>query len=169
MHDDPSQRTFGVHEAALLLGRRQKKKPVMLSTTAQSAIRQSAAFSLQSSMLSYSISSLVLAPPGPWAQVDVFPVVEAGAAHLALVKREPERLDQVQRGAGGEAASAGVAGVPVDLGMHEHDVDGHEVSRLSHLPREASAAARTTFTTNATAKAGSDVIRGQRTSERTSN
>ena len=102
----------------------------MLSTTAQSAIRQSAVFSLQSSMPSYSISSLVLAPPGPWAQVDVFPVVEAGAAHLALVKREPERLDQVQRGAGGEAASPGVAGVPVDLGIYQDDMDRHNATRV---------------------------------------
>ena len=49
-------------------------------------------------------------PARPDAQVDVLPVVEAGAFHLALVEREAERLDEMQRGAGGEAGAAGVAG-----------------------------------------------------------
>ena len=53
----------------------------------------------------------------------MLPVIEAGALHLPLVEREAERLDQVQRGAGGKARTPGVAGVPVDLGMHEDDVD----------------------------------------------
>ena len=52
----------------------------------------------------------------------MFPVIEAGALHLAFVEREAEWLDQVQRGAGGEAGATGVARVAGDLGRHQHDL-----------------------------------------------
>ena len=54
-----------------------------------------------------------------------FPVVEPGALHLFFVEREPERLDQMQRRANRETRAAGIAGVPVDLGMDEDDVERH--------------------------------------------
>src|SRR3954470_13186050 len=50
-------------------------------------------------------------PARPHTQVDVFPVVEASALHLALIQREPERLDEMQGRTGGEAGATGVAGV----------------------------------------------------------
>lgn len=65
---------------------------------------------------------LELVPRRPDAQVYMFPVVEARALHLALVQREPEWLDQMQRRAGGEARATRIARVPMDLGMHEYDV-----------------------------------------------
>src|SRR5207302_7666711 len=61
-------------------------------------------------------------PIGPHTQIDVFPVVESRAFHLAFVEREAEWLDEVQGGAGSEARSARVPGVPVNLWMHENDV-----------------------------------------------
>ena len=62
-------------------------------------------------------------PVGPDPQVDVLPVIEAGAFDLLLVERKAERLDEMQRRAGRQAGAAGVAGVPVNLGMNEDDVD----------------------------------------------
>ena len=53
----------------------------------------------------------------------MLPVVEAGAFHLLLVERKAQRLDQVQGRAGREAGAAGIAGIPVNLGMDEDDVD----------------------------------------------
>jgi len=50
------------------------------------------------------------------------PVVEARAAHRAIVERETDRPDQVQLGADGQAGPTGVAGVPGDLGRDQHDV-----------------------------------------------
>ena len=47
----------------------------------------------------------------------MLPVVETSAFDLALVEREAERLDEVQRGAGGKARAARVPGVPVNLGV----------------------------------------------------
>jgi hypothetical protein len=54
----------------------------------------------------------------------VLPVVEAGAPHLTVVERKAERLDEMQRGPGGEACPSRVPGVPVNLWMHEDDVRG---------------------------------------------
>jgi len=64
-------------------------------------------------------------PVVPLAEVDVFPVVESGSAHFAVVEGKTEWLHQVQRGTGGKAGPPGVSGVPVDLGMNENDVNRH--------------------------------------------
>jgi hypothetical protein len=61
-------------------------------------------------------------PALPRPQLDVLPVVQPGALHLPLAEREPERLDEMERGAGREARASRVSGVPVDLGMYEDDV-----------------------------------------------
>ena len=66
-------------------------------------------------------------PARPHPQVDVLPIVEAGALHLPFLEREAERLDEMQGGAGGEARTAGVPGVPVNLWMDEYDVCGGSV------------------------------------------
>src|SRR6476661_237416 len=67
---------------------------------------------------------LVPTRPHPW--MDVLPVVEARAFHFSLVERETERLDEMEVSTRGEAGASGVAGVPVNLGMNENDVDGQE-------------------------------------------
>src|SRR5687767_13511402 len=54
-------------------------------------------------------------PAGPDAQVDVLPVVEAGTADLPLIERKAERLDEMQRRTGGEARTARISGVPMNL------------------------------------------------------
>src|SRR5262245_13183578 len=59
------------------------------------------------------------------SQVDVLPVVETGAPDLALVEREAKRLDQVKGRPGRKTGSSRVAGVPMNFGMDENDVDGH--------------------------------------------
>src|SRR5262249_38274993 len=64
-------------------------------------------------------------PVRPHPQVDVLPVIEPGAAHLALVERKAERLDKMEGGAGREARAPSVAGIPVNLWMHEDDVYRH--------------------------------------------
>ena len=51
------------------------------------------------------------------------PVVEPGPAHLALVEGEAERLDKVELGSRRETGPPGVAGVPVDLGLDQNDVE----------------------------------------------
>ena len=61
-------------------------------------------------------------PARPHFQVDVLPVIESRTLHLALIEREAERLDEMQRGSGGETCAARVAGVPVNLRMDEYDV-----------------------------------------------
>src|SRR5947209_7486570 len=61
-------------------------------------------------------------PARPHPQIDVFPVVESSAFHLAFIEREAEWLDEVQRGAGSEARSTRIPGVPVNLRVHEDDV-----------------------------------------------
>ena len=57
------------------------------------------------------------------AHVDEVPVVDAGAAHAALVDAEAERADEVEhrRGRGAEARDA--AGVRRDLRLDEDDVE----------------------------------------------
>src|SRR5579884_945279 len=75
-------------------------------------------------------------PARPHSQIDVLPVVESCALHLALVEREAERLDEMQRRAGGETRPSGVAGVPVNLRMHENDVNHFALSiSPSRTPR----------------------------------
>ena len=72
--------------------------------------------------------ALERAPARPHADVDVLPVVEPRALYLTLVQREAKRLDEMQCGARCQTAAPGVAGVPVDLRMHQHDVRAHETS-----------------------------------------
>src|SRR5687767_3674943 len=62
-------------------------------------------------------------PVRPDAHVDMLPIVEAGALDLTFVERKAERCDEVQHGARGETGSACITGVPVNLGVDEHDVD----------------------------------------------
>jgi hypothetical protein len=57
-------------------------------------------------------------------EVDQRPVVEPGALQVAVLEREAERLDQVQRRAGGGRQARGAAGVVRDLGVHQQDVHG---------------------------------------------
>ena len=61
----------------------------------------------------------------------MFPVIEAGALHLALIEREAEWLDEVQRRAGSEARASRVAGVPMNFGVNEHNVRRHVVIAYS--------------------------------------
>ena len=61
----------------------------------------------------------------------MLPIVEARTTHLAFVERESERLDQVQRCTSGEAGPTGIAGVPVDLGVDQRDVDGYGTTFFS--------------------------------------
>jgi len=57
----------------------------------------------------------------------VLPVVQPGTFDLPLVERKPERFDEMKRRTGREARATGVAGVPVDFGMDEDDVDQSEL------------------------------------------
>ena len=56
----------------------------------------------------------------------MLPVVQPRALHLALVEGEAQWLDEVQRGASGEAGASGVTGIPMNFGTDEHDVNGHD-------------------------------------------
>src|SRR5207244_1319495 len=67
-------------------------------------------------------SRLESLPVGMTMHVDVPPVVEAGAAKVPVVDGEAERVDQVERRAGGEAEPADRAGILGDLGGDEDDV-----------------------------------------------
>jgi hypothetical protein len=53
----------------------------------------------------------------------VLPVIQTGASDLPFVEREAKRFDQVQPRPGRKARPAGIAGIPVDLGMNEDDVN----------------------------------------------
>jgi ribosomal protein L11 methyltransferase len=64
----------------------------------------------------------------------MFPIIEPGALHLTLRQRKTKRLDQMQNGAGRQAGSPGVPGVPVNFGMHEHDVYCHRSPSVVTLP-----------------------------------
>src|SRR5262249_53349996 len=71
-------------------------------------------------------------PTRPHANVDVLPVVETRALHLTLIEREAERLDEMQRGAGGEAGATCGARVPVNPWMDEDDVNAHRARMLGY-------------------------------------
>ena len=64
-------------------------------------------------------------PAGPHPHIDMLPVIQACTLHRTIVKREAEGLDKVQRGSDSKAGAARVAGVPVNLGIDEHDVHFH--------------------------------------------
>jgi hypothetical protein len=63
------------------------------------------------------------------AHLGVLVVVEAGAAHVLVVHREAERLDQVQRAAGVGRQPDDVAGVGRDLGRDQDDAE-HQASSV---------------------------------------
>ena len=52
----------------------------------------------------------------------MLPVVQTGTPHLTFVEREAERLDEMQRRAGGETGAPGVSGIPMNFRIHEHHV-----------------------------------------------
>jgi hypothetical protein len=54
-------------------------------------------------------------------EVDERPVVEAGAAEVAVLEREAEAADQVERGAGRSAQAGDRPGVLRDLRLDEDD------------------------------------------------
>ena len=86
-------------------------------------------------------------PVLPHPQIDMLPVVEAGALDLFLVEGEAQWLDQMQRGAGRETRATGVAGVPVNLGMNQNNVNGQsglldEIDFTPDFERKAAAAFR---------------------------
>jgi hypothetical protein len=53
----------------------------------------------------------------------MFPVVQSGTLDLPLVERKSKRFDEVERCPRSKAGSAGIAGIPVDLGVDEDDVN----------------------------------------------
>ena len=57
------------------------------------------------------------------------PIIEPCSTQLAVLERKTERLDEMQMRARGETGAAGVAGVPVNFGMYEDDVDGQRAER----------------------------------------
>src|SRR3989475_7304125 len=67
----------------------------------------------------------------------VRPVIEAGAAEMAVVDREPERIDQVERRGGGGAEAAGPAGGLPGLGRDPDDVPGGGTALGRPPPRRA--------------------------------
>jgi len=72
------------------------------------------------------------------SHVDATPVVEAGPFEFAIVDREPERFDEVQRTAGRGAQSGDVARVRRNLRFHEHDAQrrigcGHRADSVGGL------------------------------------
>src|SRR5688572_21273225 len=73
-------------------------------------------------------------PVGPHAQVDILPVVESRPLDLTLVEREPEWLDEMQRGADRETRPAGVAGVPVNLRVHQNHMQRPRHWMFSRTP-----------------------------------
>lgn len=100
-------------------------------------------------------------PTVPDAEVHVRPIVEPCSSQLALVERESERLHQMQHRAGGKTRASGIAGVPVNLGMNEHDVERQDYRAASRRQRD-----RDKATTSATINAGAPVRTGNATSAR---
>ena len=64
-------------------------------------------------------------------QLDLRPVVEAGAAHGAVVEAEARHADDVQRRAGRGAQARDVAGVRRYLRLEERDAGHGKLSALS--------------------------------------
>src|SRR5258706_12785326 len=83
-------------------------------------------------------SRLEDAPRVPHYGVHPGPVVQTGTAHLLLAQKEAQGTHEVEPGAGGQAGAAGVAGVPVDLRLHQDDVEivAHEREESTPSPRE---------------------------------
>ena len=53
----------------------------------------------------------------------MLPVIQSRALDFALVEREAEWFDEMQRRAGREAGASRVTGIPVDFGVNENDVN----------------------------------------------
>ena len=64
----------------------------------------------------------------------MLPVVEPGAFHFPLIQGKAEGFDEVQRRAGGQAGSSGVARVPVNFGLDENHMQRHRVI-MRTMPR----------------------------------
>ena len=61
---------------------------------------------------------------GPGCNADMWPIVEAGAFQVSVLKRKAEWLDEVQLCARGSAEPSHVAGVGWDFGFKKDDMHG---------------------------------------------
>ena len=59
-------------------------------------------------------------------------IVEAATFELAVIEGEPQRFDQMKRGADVGAQANDIAGVGSDLGRYEHDVQVHPHDATGH-------------------------------------
>lgn len=59
----------------------------------------------------------------PEPPIEVFPIIEAGTGQGAIVDAKPERFDQVEAGAGGDAEASDGPGIGGDFGGDEDDVE----------------------------------------------
>ena len=66
--------------------------------------------------------ALEVIPTRPHAQVDVRPIIQTGTLYFLIVEAEAEWLDEMERRSGRQTGAPGVAGIPVDFGVHKHDV-----------------------------------------------
>ena len=64
-------------------------------------------------------------PAGIGRHVQILPVAQAGATHRLVVERKPQRLHQMQAGAGNHAGAADIARIGRNLGRIQHNVE-HE-------------------------------------------
>ena len=64
-------------------------------------------------------------PAGIGRHVQVLPVAQTGATHRLVVERKPQRLHQMQAGAGNHAGAADIARIGRNLGRIQHNVE-HE-------------------------------------------
>ena len=62
----------------------------------------------------------------PSFSADVGPIVETGSLHFAVVHREPDRLDDMQRSIGCGRKPSDIAGVRRDLWFDQSDVQCHQ-------------------------------------------
>lgn len=63
-------------------------------------------------------------PRGVEVEGDGVPVIEAGAAEVAVIEGEAEGLDEVEVGSGGGAEAGDVAGIGGNFGIKEDDMEG---------------------------------------------
>ena len=64
-------------------------------------------------------------PAGIGRHVQVLPVAQTGATYRLVVERKPQRLHQMQAGAGNHAGAADIARIGRNLGRIQHNVE-HE-------------------------------------------